>query len=130
MISADQELYDGLYYYSQSKLNFDTYDQLPRNDASYPFVHFGTTEDDSGAIKNANSGELTQAINIWGTEDMRFEITKMMDQLTLEKLSTDHCVFYLKQRQKQILPDSSVPNTRLFHGILTLVFDWTQTRKE
>lgn len=130
MISADQELYDVLYYYSQSELKFDTYDQLPRSDASYPFVHFGVTEEDSGTIKNAKSGELTQTINVWGTEDMHFNITQMMDKLTVDKLSTDHCVFKLKQRQKQILPDSSVQNSRLFHGILTLVFDWVQIRKE
>lgn len=126
MISADQELFDGLYFFSTQKLGFDTYDYLPRPDASYPFVYIAGVEDDSGSIKNAKSGTLTQTINVWGNDDMRFIVSQMIDKLSLEKLSTDHYIFQLRQRQKQILPDSSVPNTRLFHGILTLVFDWTE----
>ena len=129
MISADQELYDVLYYYSQSELKFDTYDQLPRSDASYPFVHFGVTEEDSGIIKNAKSGELTQTINVWGDQDMRFKIAQMMDKFVLNRVVSDHYIFNLTSYKKRILPDSSVPNTRLYHGVLTLVFDYMKGSK-
>ena len=55
---------------------------------------------------------------------MRFLVAKMMDKLLLNRIESDHYLFDLKQSQKRILPDSSVPNTRLFHGVLTLDFNY------
>ena len=59
---------------------------------------------------------------------MRFLVTQMMDKLCVNRVSSDHYTFNLKNIQKRILPDSSVPNTRLFHGILTLEFNYTKGR--
>ena len=127
-MNPEQELFDRLYYYSQNELNYDTYDQLPRSNAKYPFIEVAETQNNSIDTKNALSGEITQTINVWGNQDMRFLVAEMMDKFLLDRLESDHYIFDLMQSQKRILPDSSVPNTRLFHGVLTLDFNYMKGR--
>lgn len=128
-MNPELELFDRLYYYSQNELNYDTYDQLPRPEASYPFIELAETENNSIDTKNAHSGSITQTINVWGDQDMRFKISQMMDKFVLNRVISDHYIFNLTSYQKRILPDSSVPNTRLYHGVLTLVFDYMKGSK-
>lgn len=128
-MNPEQELFDRLYYYSQNELNYDTYDQLPRPDASYPFVELTETDNNSIDTKNAYSGEVSQTINVWGNQDMRFNIAQMMDKFVLSRVKSDHYIFDLERSQKRILPDSSVPNTRLYHGIVTLVFTYMKGKR-
>lgn len=128
-MNPELELFDRLYYYSQNELNYDTYDQLPRPEASYPFIELAETENNSIDTKNAHSGSITQTINVWGDQDMRFKIAQMMDKFVLNRVVSDHYIFNLTSYQKRILPDSSVPNTRLYHGVLTLVFDYMKGSK-
>lgn len=127
-MNPEQELFDRLYYYSQNELNYDTYDQLPRSNVEYPFIEIAETQNNSIDAKNALSGEITQTINVWGNQDMRFLVAEMMDKFLLDRLESDHYIFDLMQSQKRILPDSSVPNTRLFHGVLTLDFNYMKGR--
>lgn len=127
-MNPEQELFDRLYYYSQNELNYDTYDQLPRSNAEYPFIEIAETQNNSIDAKNALSGKITQTINVWGNQGMRFLVAEMMDKFLLDRLESDHYIFDLMQSQKRILPDSSVPNTRLFHGVLTLEFNYMKGR--
>lgn len=126
MIDVQEELFDRLYYFSQDELGFDTYDSLPRDGTKYPFVEMAETNLVSDNLKNAYSGTITQTINVWGDQDMRFLVAQMMNKLCVNRVSSDHYTFNLKSMQKRILPDSSVPNTRLFHGILTLEYFYTK----
>ena len=126
MIDVLEELFDRLYYFSQDELGFDTYDSLPRDGTKYPFVEIAETDLVSDNLKNAYSGTITQTINVWGDQDMRFLVAQMMNKLCVNRVSSDHYTFNLKSMQKRILPDSSVPNTRLFHGILTLEYVYTK----
>ena len=128
MIDVQEELYDRLYYFSQDELGFDTYDSLPRDGTKYPFVEVAETDLVSDNLKNAYSGTITQTVNVWGDQDMRFLVTQMMNQLCVDRMKSDHYTFDLKNMQKRILPDSSVSNTRLFHGILTLEYVYTKGR--
>ncbi len=128
-MNPELELFDRLYYYSQNELNYDTYDQLPRPEASYPFIELAETENNSIDTKNAYSESITQTINVWGDQDMRFKIAQMMEKFVLNRVVSDHYIFNLTSYQKRILPDSSVPNTRLYHGVLTLVFDYMKGSK-
>ena len=128
MIDVQEELFDGLYFFAQNELGFDTYDSLPRDGTKYPFVEMAETDLVSADLKNAYSGTITQTVNVWGDQDMRFLVGKMMNQLCVNRINSDHYTFDLKNVQKRILPDSSVPNTRLFHGILTLEFVYTKGR--
>lgn len=128
MIDVQEELFDRLYFFAQNELGFDTYDSLPRDGTKYPFIEIAENDLVSGDLKNAYSGTITQTINVWGDQDMRFLVGKMMNQLCVDRINSDHYTFNLKNIQKRILPDSSVPNTRLFHGILTLEFVYTKGR--
>lgn len=128
MIDIQAELFDRLYFFAQDELGFDTYDSLPRDGTKYPFVEVAETDLVSDNLKNAYSGTITQTINVWGDKDMRFLIGKMMIKLCVDRINSDHYTFDLKNVQKRILPDSSVPNTILFHGILTLEFNYTKGR--
>lgn len=125
-MNPEQELFDRLYYYSQNELNYDTYDQLPQLDAKYPFVEFAEMQNISDDIKNSRRGQVTQTVNFWGNEDMRYKLLEMMDKFLFDRVRTDNYVYILDHVEKRILPDSSVPNTRLFHGVLTLVFDYQE----
>lgn len=126
MIDVQEELFDRLYYFSQDELGFDTYDSLPRDGTKYPFVEVADTDLVSDNLKNAYSGTITQTINVWGNQNMRFLIGNMMNKLCVDRVHSDHYTFDLKNVQKRILPDSSVPNTILFHGVLTLEFNYTK----
>lgn len=128
MIDVQEELFDRLYFFAQNELGFDTYDSLPRDGTKYPFVEIAETDLVSDNLKNAYSGTITQTVNVWGDQDMRFLVTQMMNQLCVDRMKSDHYTFDLKNMQKRILPDSSVPNTRLFHGILTLEYVYTKGR--
>lgn len=128
MIDVQEELFDRLYFFAQNELGFDTYDSLPRNGTKYPFIEIAETDLVSGDLKNAYSGTITQTINVWGDQDMRFLVGKMMNKLCVNRINSDHYTFNLKNIQKRILPDSSVSNTRLFHGVLTLEFRYTKGR--
>lgn len=101
MIDVQEELFDRLYFFAQNELVSDD-------------------------LKNAYSGTITQTVNVWGDQDMRFLVTQMMNKLCVNRVSSEHYTFNLKNIQKRILPDSSVPNTRLFHGVLTLEFVYTK----
>ncbi|HGM1653686.1 hypothetical protein [Lactobacillus gasseri] len=126
MIEVQEELFDRLYFFAQNELGFDTYDSLPRDGTKYPFVEVAETNLVSNDLKNAYSGTITQTLNVWGDQDMRFLVAQIMNKLCVNRVKSDHCIFDLKNMQKRILPDSSVPNTRLFHGILTLEFVYTK----
>lgn len=121
-MSPEQELYDRLYYYSQNELGYDTYDQLPRLDAKYPFVELAETDSSRIDAKVTLSHRISQIVHVWGDETMRFQIDQMIDQFTLDRVVSDDYVYSLESSEKRILSDASVPNTRLYHGVLTLVF--------
>lgn len=121
-MSPEQELYDRLYYYSQNELGYDTYDQLPRLDAKYPFVEFAETDSSRIDAKVTLSHRISQIVHVWGDETMRFQIDQMINQFILDRVVSDDYVYSLESSEKRILSDASVPNTRLYHGVLTLVF--------
>lgn len=121
-MSPEQELYDRLYYYSQNELGYDTYDQLPRLDAKYPFVELAETDSSRIDAKVTLSNRISQIVHVWGDETMRFQIDQMINQFILDRVVSDDYVYSLESSEKRILSDASVPNTRLYHGVLTLVF--------
>jgi hypothetical protein len=127
-MSPGQELYDRLYIYSED-LHYDTYDQLPKDGTSYPFVVIGDIENMFSNYKTEVGGRVAVTLNVWGTEFMRTDVDYMLEKLTsISTVATEHFKFTnrLNELQNQIISDTSVPNTRLLHGVSTLVFDWTK----
>lgn len=122
-----QELYDKIFEVSQS-LRFDTYDYLPVKEVDYPFVQLANTQQTTLNLKTAKGGLISQTIHVWGTLKMRYQVTQMMEQLNQladGTLITDNFRFVGRNNQSdfQIMNDTSVPDTVLVHGVLTLFFN-------
>lgn len=129
MYLPDQELFDYIYSASQ-EMGFDTYDHLPMQseNASYPFVNIGDVQQLNIANKTAIGAELHITLNIWGDGESRFVVSQMSEQLAElanRVLITDHFRFIGRpsRTDKQIITDTSVPDTVLKHGIVMLVFN-------
>lgn len=129
MYLPDQELFDYIYSASQ-EMGFDTYDHLPMQseNASYPFVSIGDVQQLNIANKTAIGAELHITLNIWGDGESRFVVSQMSEQLAElanRVLITDHFRFIGRpsRTDKQIITDTSVPDTVLKHGIVMLVFN-------
>lgn len=127
--SPQQELYDQIYIASED-LGFNTYDHLPMQteNAEYPFVIIGENQLIPLNLKTAIGGQLNQTIHVWGDEDMRFTVADILNQLVqlgYQTIQTEHFRFVgrIGRQDSQIMQDTSVPNTVLNHGILTLVFN-------
>lgn len=125
----EQELFDELYEICQQACS-RTFDYLPMNEVEYPFIQLGNTQQVDIGYKNTRGAILTQTINVWGTLKMRFRVTSMMEeinQMASGTLYTDHFRFVSRasRTDKQIMNDTSVPDTVLVHGIMTLVFNLT-----
>lgn len=129
MYLPDQELFDCIYEHSE-EMGFDTYDHLPlrTENASYPFVEVGDVQQINIANKTAIGAQLNITLNVWGSAEDRFvvsQISEQLSELANGVLLTDHFRFVGRpsQTDKQILTDTSVENTVLKHGILTLIFN-------
>lgn len=129
MYLPDQELFDYIYSASQ-EMGFDTYDHLPiqSENASYPFVNIGDVQQLNITNKTAIGAELHITLNIWGDGESRFVVSQMSEQLAElanRVLITDHFRFIGRpsRTDKQIITDTSVPDTVLKHGIVMLVFN-------
>lgn len=129
MYLPDQELFDYIYSASQ-EMGFDTYDHLPMQseNAAYPFVNIGDVQQLNIANKTAIGAELHITLNVWGNAESRFTVSQMsekLSELANRVLITDHFRFVGRpsRTDKQILTDTSVPDTVLKHGIVMLVFN-------
>lgn len=129
MYLPDQELFDYIYSASQ-EMGFDTYDHLPMQseNAEYPFVNIGDVQQLNIANKTAIGAELHITLNVWGNAESRFTVSQMSEklaELANRVLITDHFRFVGRpsRTDKQIITDTSVPDTVLKHGIVMLVFN-------
>ena len=125
----DQELFDYIYSASQ-EMGFDTYDHLPMQseNVSYPFVNISDVQQLNIANKTAIGAELHITLNVWGNAESRFTVSEMsekLSELANRVLITDHFRFIGRpsRTDKQIITDTSVPDTVLKHGIVMLVFN-------
>ena len=125
----DQELFDYMYSASQ-EMGFDTYDHLPMQseNAEYPFVNIGDVQQLNIANKTAVGAELHITLNVWGNAESRFVVSQMSEKLAKlanRVLITDHFRFVGRpsRTDKQIITDTSIPDTVLKHGIVMLVFN-------
>lgn len=125
----EQELFDQLYVESD-KLGFNTYDHLPlrTENAEYPFVVIGDTQQLQINYRTAIGGTFTITLHVWAEGEDRYTVAQMLAKLAKlgeGVLLTDHFRFVgrYNQEDRQIITDTSVPNTVLKHGILTLIFN-------
>ncbi|MDM8222131.1 DUF3168 domain-containing protein [Limosilactobacillus vaginalis] len=125
----EQELFDQLYIESE-QLGYNTYDHLPlrTENAKYPFVMIGDTQQIPINYRTAIGGTFTVTLHVWGDGESRYTVSKIMERLAElggRTINTEHFHFVgrLNREDRQIITDTSVPDTVLKHGILTLVFN-------
>lgn len=124
-----QELFDQLMIECE-KLGYTVYDHLPleSENAEYPFIAMGMTQLVPVTYKDALGGRIEQTLDVWGDSESRPLVTKTINKLSLlgaRTIMTKHYRFAGRPaaQDQQVLTDTSVPDTVLYHGAITLVFN-------
>ena len=126
-MTANLELFNSLFEFAKKVIGYDTFDSLPTKQTSYPFVVLDSMEDSQVNLKTDIFGKTTITVHVWGSEEMRSEVTNAVGKLLLTKeIESPNYRFQTRysKNTSQIINDTSVANTKLIHGIATLVFDW------
>lgn len=129
--SPQQQIFDEIFTLSMS-LGFDTYEYLPAEGISYPFVFVGEQFSNDKRTKRHLYGEVIQSVHIYAilkTSDQpqginRVEITDMIERLKEAMRSirrTDG--FYVRPHlfEDQTLLDTTT-NVTLLHGVVEAGF--------
>ena len=124
---ANLELFNRIFEFSQMVIGYDTYDMLPEKDVDYPFIVLDNMQDIPNNLKTETVGRTTITVHVWGNNEMRLEVSEAIGKLIkLKEIESEHFKFKarLNEENSQLLNDTSVENTTLIHGVMTLVFDW------
>lgn len=124
---ANLELFNRVFEFSQSVIGYDTYDMLPEKNVDYPFIVLDDMQDIPSNLKTDVIGRTTITVHIWGNNEMRLEVSEAIGKfIKLKEIESEHFKFKarLNEENSQLLNDTSVENTNLIHGVVTLVFDW------
>lgn len=131
-MTANLELFNRVFEFSQSVIGYDTYDMLPERDADYPFIVLDDMQDILNNLKTDVVGRTTITVHIWGNDEMRLEVSEAIGKfIKLKEIESEHFKFKarLNEENSQLLNDTSVENTNLVHGVVTLIFDWFRKEK-
>lgn len=128
-MTVDQLIFDYLFQLSLNS-GYSTYDHLPleSENAPYPFVVIGAVQTLPVVTKNALQGQIVANVDVWGDGEGRFKVSQMMNDIFVQSsqpVELDGYSVRLKidDYDNQIIQDTSVPNTVLNHGMMTLVFN-------
>ena len=128
-MTVDQLIFDYLFQLSLNS-GYSTYDHLPleTENAPYPFVVIGSVQTLPVVTKNALQGQIVANVDVWGDGEGRFKVSQMMNDIFVQSsqpVELDGYSVRLKidDYDNQIMQDTSVTNTVLNHGMMTLVFN-------
>ena len=128
MYSPSIEIYDTVF--AQIQKRYQIYDHPPQKNetVTYPFVVIDDSQSILTNYKTATGMRVTLTVHVWGKANQRKTITKMVDEISrlgMRAVRTKHYAWQARpnEQELQLLTDTSVPNTVLKHGYLTLVFD-------
>lgn len=128
-MTVDQLIFDYLFQLSLNS-GYSTYDHLPlaTENAPYPFVVIGSVQTLPVVTKNALQGQIVANVDVWGDGEGRFKVSQMMNDIFVQSsqpVELDGYSVRLKidDYDNQMMQDTSVPNTILNHGMMTLVFN-------
>lgn len=128
-MTVDQLIFDYLFQLSLNS-GYSTYDHLPleTENALYPFVVIGSVQTLPVVTKNALQGQIVANVDVWGDGEGRFKVSQMMNDIFVQASQPVELDGYsvrlkINDYDNQIMQDTSVPNTVLNHGMMTLVFN-------
>lgn len=121
-----QDVY-GYYLQLSKQLGYDTYDYLPPQSkkVKYPFVYIGNLEEIPSQTKTNLTGSVVLNIDCWGTPRQRLIISEMVERFfnaSIGRVNTENYRFYgnAQQQSKRMQLDTSVPNSTLMRGMVTI----------
>lgn len=124
----DQELFDRLYQLAQ-RLGYRVYDHLPMENepVDYPFVVISDVTLVPATYKDSLGGHFTIDLHVWASGEGRYLVAQMINGLSRlgrGLFLTPHFRFQGRPslNSNQIITDTSVQDTVLMHGIVSLVF--------
>lgn len=128
MSSPTIEIYN--YVFRRLKNDYLLFDHPPQKNekVTYPFVVMDEVQTMTQNYKTSVGLKATITLHVWGKTNMRQKVTDIVDNLSrlnMQQVRTEHYAWQgrINESEQQILTDTSVPNTVLKHGYLTLVFD-------
>lgn len=128
-MNPSQELFDQLMIECED-MGYTVYDHLPleSENAEYPFIAMGMTQLIPVSYKDALGGRIEQTLDVWGNAESRPLVVDTINKLSLlgaMAIKTKHYRFVGRPaaQDQQVLTDMSVPDTVLYHGVITLVFN-------
>lgn len=121
-----QDLFDTLFALSQS-LGYKTFDVRPPESETYPFVQIGDVQYVSRATKDSLIGSAFLTIELFGSRTQRKLLSEMAEAIFLQSIRLRETASYgiaanVKGCEQQMLKDTSVPNTTLWHGVINLEY--------
>ena len=125
--SPQQQIFDAVFAASL-ELGYPTYDYLPANEASYPFVFVGEQFDNDIETKGPIYGHVTQTIHVFHNYRRRRELTTMMNNLktACRKLKrTENFYIACKNISTRTLVDETTRSQPLLHGIIEVEFSFS-----
>ena len=121
-MSASQLIYDKLFEISE-ELGYDTYDFLPPENTSYPFVVVQSTQLRVNPTKTLLLGDIDVYIDIYGDESSRREVANIGTNLIVAatKVNIKGVRPLCSSTDYSIIQDQSTA-VPLWHGRLFLTF--------
>jgi len=123
--SPQQQIFDAVFLISLN-LGYATFDYLPANQVTYPFVFIGEQSDQDLRTKTSIYGRVQQTIHVYHSQKKRRELTTMMNNLKtgFRKLkSTENFYVTYKNISGQVIPDNSTSEP-LLHGMIEVEFQF------
>lgn len=120
-MSPQLQIYNAVFIESMN-LGYDTFDYLPADEVSYPFVYVGEQFDQDLRTKTSVYGRVQQSIHIYHSHRQRRELMTMMNNLKTEfrKLkNTENFYITVKNITSRVIPEE-----KLLHGFIEVEFQF------
>ena len=104
------------------KQGYDTFDYLPDESQSYPFVFVGNQQNTDIQTKGRTLGTTHIQIDVYAEFNHRSEVLDIMDDLQATVINyqhTDNFKYQVTNTSQQMIADQST-DSPLWHGVLEL----------
>lgn len=104
------------------KKGYDTFDYLPDENQSYPFVFVGNQQNTDIPTKGRTLGTTHIQIDVYAEFNHRSEVLEIMDDLQATVINyqhTDNFTYQVTNTNQQMIADQST-DIPLWHGVLEL----------
>ncbi|CAK1254512.1 hypothetical protein [Fructobacillus cardui] len=104
------------------KQGYDTFDYLPDESQSYPFVFVGNQQNTDIPTKGRTLGTTHIQVDVYAEFNHRSEVLEIMDDLQATVINyqhTDNFTYQVTNTNQQMIADQST-DIPLWHGVLEL----------